>query len=402
MKRTMLLQNLRSAFVSLFEQRQRTMLSAVGVMVGALAIVLLMSIAKGVQADVTSQVKDIGVNVLIVIPGRIESGTFNPNLGGQSFLQPEDADRAETVPGVLRAVSWTFAGGGVRNGEKIANSILVATESGWFDMHKVTLQEGRVFRPEEDLADVAVIGSVAKEELFGDGPAVGKHVTINKRKYRVVGVTKDKRAEQSLFSMGSLQNLVYIPYQRLRQVERDVQTDRIMVQIAPDSEPRALIRNLDRVFEERLDRQQFQVLTQEDLLGLVYKLMGILTWLVTGLTSIALFVAGVGIMTVMVMSVNERAKEIGIRKTVGARRGDIFTQFLFESCLVGLVGGILGLGLSTVVSVALTQFTPIKPMITPSIVLVCFSVSVGVGAIFGLLPAMRAASKDPVASLRNE
>jgi putative ABC transport system permease protein len=400
MRRTLL--NLQSALASLREQWQRSVLSALGIMVGAVAIVLLVSIAKGVQADITDQVRDIGVNVLIVIPGRIDPNGLSPNLVGQSFLQERDATRLASVPGVVRVAPWTFVGGGIRNRGKTAAPVLVATTPTWFAMHTTHLQAGRVLQPEDDDAAVCVLGSIAKNQLFGKEPAVGKPVMINGHEYRVVGVTEDKKSEQSLFSLGSIQNLVYVPYHHVKKMEPTSQTDRIMVQVQPDVEPRKLIKSLEAVLGQSLDHQQYQVLTQEDLLGLVYKLMSILTWLLTGLTSIALFVGGVGIMTVMLMSVNERSKEIGIRKTVGARPSDIFVQFLAEAVAVALAGGLVGLVLSYFVCLALAAWTPIKPLITVSTVAMAFGVCLAVGGTFGLIPAMKAARKDPVAALRNE
>lgn len=369
-------------------------------MVGSVAVFLLVSIATGVQADVAKQVEDIGVNVLIVIPGRIESGTFNPNLGGASYLEESDATELAKVQGVVRTTPWTFVGGGIRRGNKVANSILAATTPAWFEMRPTALEEGRALEAKDEHADVCVIGSIAKRSLFGKETALGKPVTINGHRFGVIGVTKDRESEQSLFSMGSFQNLVYIPYHRQKEISKSTQTDRIMIQIRPDVEPRGLIKRLDKVLERHLDRQQFQVLTQEDLLGLVFKLMGILTWLLTGLTSIALFVGGVGIMAVMLMSVNERSYEIGIRKTVGALRRDVFQQFLFEAILLALIGSTAGLVVSGAAIWALAIWTPIKPILTPGIVLMGVGLCVGVGTVFGLIPALNAARKDPVSALR--
>jgi putative ABC transport system permease protein len=371
-----------------------------GIMVGASAILLLVSIATGVRADVTGHVEEIGVNILIVIPGRIDDGTFSPNMGGASYLKEEDAARLAQVQGVRQTAAWTFVGGGVRLDEKTAPSILVATTPSWFEMHPVTLAEGRLLGPADDEAAVCVIGSVAKESLFGAGPALGRTVSVNGHPYRIVGVTKDKKQSNSLFSMGSFQNLVYIPYRGLKQRIPETQTDRIMVQIDPAAEPKRLVATLESVLGQRLDRQQYQVLTQEDLLGLVFKLMGILTWLLTGLTSIALFVGGVGIMTVMLMSVNERSVEIGIRKTVGATRKDIFLQFLIEAVLLAIAGGFVGVLVSLAADYALYVFTPVKPMMTWGIVALGMSVCVLVGATFGVIPAISAARKHPVQCLR--
>ncbi len=399
---TRLLSNVRSGLASLKEHWQRVILTSVGIMVGATAIILLISIAKGVQADVAHQVEDIGVNVLIVIPGRIEDGTFNPNLGGGSFLKEEDAVRLRGVPGVTKAIPWTFVGGGVRTEKKTASSVLVATTEAWFQMRPTALDGGRVFTADDDVKDVCVLGSVARKSLFGTDAAVGKQVTINSRKYLVIGVTKDKSTEKSLFSMGGLENFVYIPFHGQKRHQPDMQTARIMVQVDPHFEPKKLIRQMDAVLGQRLDHQQYQVLTQEDLLGLVFKLTGILTWLLTGLTSIALFVGGIGIMTVMLMSVNERAKEIGVRKATGARNSDIFGQFITEAIAQAMLGGMVALALSYAVCVALYRFTPVKPMVTWETVVLAFGVSLGVGGVFGLIPAMKAARKDPVEALRME
>jgi len=396
------LDNLFAAINCLRSQWQRSVLSAIGIMVGAVAIVLLVSIAKGVKSDIKEQVEDIGVNILIVIPGRIDPNGFSPNLAGQSLLTERDANRLAAVPGVVRVAPWTFVGGGIQHGAKTASTFLVATTPSWFEMHPTHFESGRIFGPAEDRDAVCVLGSIAKKQLFGESHAVGQEVAINSHRYRVVGVTQDKNSEQSLFSMGSFQNLVYIPYHHLIDLEPKTQTQRIMIQTQPDAEPRALIKRLEAVLGERLDRQQFQVITQEDLLGLVFKLMNILTWLLTGLTSIALFVGGVGIMTVMLMSVNERSKEIGIRKTTGARPSDIFVQFLGEAIAVALAGGAAGLVLSYFACLGLTAWTPIKPLITLSTILLSAIVCVAVGGVFGIIPAMHAALKDPVAALANE
>lgn len=392
--------NVTMAFRSLREGWRRALLSALGILVGCTAIVLLVSIATGVEQDVRSQVEDLGVNVLVVVPGRIDDGSFNPNFGGASYLKEIDATNIARVPGVVRTAPFTFVGGGIRAGKKTAAPLLAATSAEWFRMRPLTMREGRTFTKEEEDEDVVVLGGIAKDALFGKGAvATGKTVTVNKREYRVVGVTEDKKQEQSLLSAGSLQNLVYLPYARLKAKEPDLQTDRVMIQAAPDSDPKALIKAVDTILGERLDRQQFQVLTQEDLLGLVFKLMGILKWLLTGLTSIALFVGGVGILTVMLMSVNERTAEIGIRKAVGARGRDIFSQFLTESVALAVLGAAGGLVLSAVVAQVLRVYTPVKPLITPAIVALAIGVCVGVGALFGLIPAVKAARRPPVEAL---
>lgn len=398
------LMNARIALRSVREQGARAVLSATGVFVAVVAIVLLVSIALGVRKDLTEQVEGLGVNVLVVLPARIQPGAmqFNPNLGGQSFLREAFAEDLRRVPGVRHVATLSFAGGGVRAGEREAYPILIATTSEWFRMHPLRLREGAPFTDPRSEEPVAVVGSVAARELFGDGPALDQPIQINGRPYRVVAVTEDREADQSLFAMGGFQNVIYIPFHEAKRHSPNQQIDRFMIQSAPDAEPKALVARLERVLGQRLDRQQYSVLTQEDILGLVYRVMSILTWLLTGLTSIALFVAGVGIMAVMLMAVGERTKEIGVRKTAGARRADVFQQFLIEAVLISLAGGAAGFALSAGVCWALAAYTDIKPLVTGGVVSMALGVSLGLGALFGLLPAMNAARKDPVDCLRRD
>lgn len=394
--------NLLAALLSLWEQRRRTSLSAVGVTVASIAIVLLVSIAKGVQADVGKQVEDLGVNLLVVLPGRFEDGSmFSPNLAGVSYLEDQDVTRVRSVQGVRQATAFMFVGGNLRAGEKSsASTFLLAAGPEWFSIRPTKFAEGGPFGSGAER--VCVIGSIAKANLFGEGSAIGRSVEVNGVQYRVVGVTEEKKAEDSLFAMGGFANVAYIPYETAREVVPNPQIHRIMIQTAPEQEPKALVAAVESALGERMGKDMYSVLTQGDLLKLVFKVMSILTYLLVGLTSIALFVGGVGIMTVMLMSVNERSKEIGVRKTVGAKTVDIFAQFFIEAVVVSGLGGLVGLGISTVVCVILSQTTVLKPLLTADVVALSLGVCLGVGMVFGIWPAIRAAKADPVSSLRME
>lgn len=395
--------NVTAAFQSLRESWQRGVLSSLGVAVASIAVLLLVSIGLGVEKDVRSQVDDLGVNVLVAVPGHVSMASgFNPNLGGQSWFTEDLVGQVRSVAGVERAGILTFAGGGVRYQGKDAYPLVIACTSDWFSIHRVELSEGATFtHPDEENA-LCVLGGAAKETLIGSGPAVGKSVEINGRPFKIVGVTKEKLAGQSMFAMQSFQNVAYIPFRALKKQSPNVQIDRIVMSSSPEAEPKALVKGVESVLARSLDPQQFSVLTQEDLLGLIYQVIGILGTLVVGLTSIGLFIGGVGIMTVMLMSVNERRKEIGVRMAVGARRSDVFWQFLVEAATIGLAGVLSGLAVSAVAVWALATFTNIKPLMTPGTVLTAFAMGLGLGCLFGILPAGRAAKQDPVVSLRNE
>ncbi len=396
--------NAASAVRSLREQRNRSVLSATGLFVASVAIVLLISIAKGVQKDLSSQIEDLGVNLLVVLPFKVsQDAMFMPNAAGMSYLKEADVARVRTVPGVRLATPLTFVGGGIEHkGKTSPQTFIIASGPEWFQIRPVTMAEGRTFEPQDTAKRVTVIGSIARNLLFGKQSALDQEIGINGVTYRVIGVTKEKTDKKSLFDMGGFENIAYIPFSALKLDVDPPQLHRIMIQTDPAVEPKNLIKAVDRALSQDLRPEMYSVQTQEDLQKLIFKVMGVLTWLLTGLTSIALFVGGVGIMTVMLMSVNERAKEIGVRKTVGARGADIFQQFLTEGIILSLLGGAAGLIFSWVACEVLRSFTPIKPLITWGTVALCFLFSGGVGTIFGLIPALNAARKDPVSSLRND
>lgn len=388
------------AFQNLIENWKRTLLTASGVMAATIAVVLLASIAIGVRKDFTEQVQDLGVNTLITIPGKLGDG-FNFNLGGASYLKQEDARRVETVAGVQRTACFTFVGGGATYQGKQAASFLVATTHEWFEMRPFKLREGRLLNRSDDLAPVCVIGSIAKDGLFPTGSALGKKLKINGKEYEIVGVTQDEKQEDSLMAVGSFQNLIYIPYELLHRQVPESQTDRILIQMDPKIEPLTLLKVLRAKFEERLDENEFDILTQEDLLKVVYKFTNILQWLLVGLTAIALFVGGIGIMNVMLLSVGERTTEIGIRKATGAPNTSIFRQFLIESIGIALFGSFIGLIFSWGVCALLNRFSPINPIITSLTVVGTIVASLVTGVLFGILPSMKAARKDPVRAIQN-
>jgi putative ABC transport system permease protein len=396
--------NVRTGMASLIEQRSRALLSSLGIAVGSLAILLLVSIAVGVRADVTREVDGIGVNLLIVIPGRIEEGSMFPSgMLGISQIKDEDVARVAQVPGVRRAVPITFVGTGINSKDaKSGLTLVVATEPGFFQARSSKFREGRPLASGDSRARVCVLGSVAADRLFPGRSALGESVRHGGVEYQVVGVTADPGTSGGMLSQGGFENMAMVPYELIRRAETASQIDRIFIQTEPNREPKSLVAQVDRALGQRLERDSYSVLTQQDLLQLVFKVMTILTTLLAGLTSIALLVGGVGILTVMLMSVQERTREIGIRKAFGARRSDIFFQFLSEAAVLSTLGGLAGLAISAATAWGLARFTAIKPILNLPIVGLAMGVCLAVGVVFGLLPALKASNRDPVQSLRLE
>jgi len=366
-------------------------------------MMLLVSIGLGVQQDVRGQVEELGANVLVVVPGRVNPmAGFNPNLVGQSAFRDSDQAALASVPGVRAVAKLSFVGGGIEAEGLSTYPLLVAASPDWFAMHRVVIEQGRPFGPEDEGKQSLILGSVAAEMLFHGKDAIGSSVTINGGKYTVTGIAAQTKAGGGIFASQSLQNVAYVPYSTFRKSNPNAQIDRFMIWSEPEADPKALVARLEGVLSRRLGAQQFSVLTQEDLLGLVFRVFAILSSLVVGLTSIAVFVGGLGILAIMSLAVNERKREIGIRKALGARSADLFAQFLVEAVLIGLAGVIAGVLLSLVVCVIISAGTAIKPLVTLGTVLGSLALGVGVGCVFGVLPALRAARLHPVVALRGE
>lgn len=389
------------AISNIRENWKRALLTSSGVLAATVATVLLASIAIGVRKDFTDQVEDLGVNTIIVIPAKISNGFPNMNLGGASYLKQVDAENLRKLPGVIKVACWTFVGGGANYKDKEATSFLVATTPEWFQVKKFNLSAGRLIQPTDAHKAVCVIGSIAKGNLFPKEDAIGKKLKINGQDYEVVGVTFDQAQESSLMSFGSFQNVIYIPYDRLHSQEPTSQTDRLFIQLDPTAEPEKMLENLRSTLGSRLDDDQFDLLTQKDLLKVVYRFTDILQWLLIGLTSISLFIGGIGIMNVMLLSVGERTSEIGIRKATGANRAAIFRLFMIESVLISLFGVASGLVFSTIVCKLIDRLSPIHPIITVLTVLGTIVSGLVTGVFFGILPASRASKLDPVLAIQN-
>lgn len=394
-----------TAWCSLRQHRLRSLLTILGVVVGVASVVLLIAIVQGVKTEVTRQIQQFGANLLFVIPGRVDMGQpFNPmSVLGLSTLNRQDVQVLIEVPGVQRAVPVMFIAGGARNeGLWTTSAIVIATESTWQQIHFVPVAEGRFFSAQEHNQRVCVLAHGAKHDLFRDAPALGKAVVINRVAFRVIGVLQP--AEQDgLFGNVGWNNLILLPLQAAQSAMKSEQIHRIVVQAVPGVEPESLINRVRQaVRQSHMGIEDFSVLTQRDLLKLIYNVLSLLQMALISIGSISLIVGGVGLMNIMLVSVTQRTREIGIRRAVGATRRDIFWQFLMEAVILSVTGGVLGVILAASSVEVIRSATTLSPLITLGSIALAFGVSVMVGVVFGIAPAIGAARKEPIEALRYE
>jgi putative ABC transport system permease protein len=398
--------NIRAALRALWQNRLRSSLTVLGVVIGVASAILLIAISEGAQREVRQQIESLGANLIFVAPGKLQGqALFNPMSSvGLSTLTERDLQAVAQAKGIRAVVPLTFISGGVRRGEKWAQlSFPMATTPDYQAVRHLPMLAGRFFTAAEADQPVCVLGSALKSDLFPKETAVGKTVAVNRNQYRVIGVAKTRALSTSIFGGGDLDLIVYLPLNAVSRLTGSREIHRIMANVDPRLPPQFLTVQIRAALKRSHGGvEDFTVLTPEEVLGMFYKIMNLLTSLLVGISAISLIVGGIGIMNIMLVSVTERTREIGIRKTVGARRTDIFLQFLTEAVTLSVVGGLMGLGLSAAASVAVSHYTPLRPLITPRAVTLAMSVCVGVGIIFGVAPAVKASRKDPIDAIRYE
>jgi len=387
----------RVAVDALRAARLRSGLTMFGVLVGVAAVVMLVAIGSGAKQQVESQVEGLGSNLLLVVPGKVQFGAA-PTL---SRLNLNDVDAIARISGGRDRVSATVTSGEtVRAGNRSRFTNVLGLLENTTKVFVRDLARGSYLtRSDVDTGRrVAVLGSTVSRALFGDRDPVGQQVTIAGVRFRVVGVFAP--LGQSLGV--DRDDEVHIPITAAHRLFDTSRVDGLAIK-APDS---ATLDTLaDHILAE-LDRRhpetEFSAVTQEQILGVLGDILGILTGVLAAIAGISLLVGGVGVSNIMLVSVRERTREIGLRKAVGARPRDIGVQFLVEAVLLTSIGGVAGMAIGIGGAQVVAALTPVPALITWWSVALAFGVSAGVGILFGVVPAQRAARLDPVVALRTE
>lgn len=395
-----LLETINSAQEALRINKLRSALTALGIIIGVAAVILLISIGSGLQNFISGQFEKLGTNTIFVLPGKIQIG---PQGGppqsvnkltfklAQTLEKEKGAYITEVSPFIEINVTATF-----KNKSKVTR--LVGTQHNYFETFGIKVEVGKVFSQTEDQSakKVAVVGQTLAEELFLNQNPVGKSLTISKKSFTVIGILEP----QGNVGGVDVDNQIIIPLSSARVLTGSDQVNSILVRTSSTQTIPQAKAQVEKTLLKTLSEDDFSILTQEQLLSSILQILSVLTLALGGIAAISLIVGGVGISNIMLVSVTERTREIGLRKAVGARSRDILSQFLAESIILSLSGGIIGILLGYLGSLALSRF--IQTSLPIWAIALGFGFSTIVGIIFGVAPAIRAAKLEPIVALRHE
>jgi len=388
---------LRVALGALRANRLRSALTMLGVVIGVAAVVILVAIGTGAKVKVEQQVQGLGSNLLLVVPGELTFGS----APSSSRLQLSDVEDVSQIVGDRERVAASLTSGEVlRAGTRDQfATVQGVTENTLTVFSRQVARGSYLSRSDVDTRRrVTVLGWSTASRLFGERDPVGRQVTIAGVRFRVIGVLSRQGS-----ALGVDQDLdAHIPITTAQRLLGTTRVDAIAIK-APDADRISELGDqIETYLERRYPDQEFSAVTQEQILGVLGDILGLLTLVLAAIAGISLLVGGVGVSNIMLVSVRERTKEIGLRKAVGARQRDIGVQFLLEAVLLTTIGGCAGIALGVATSLLLNEFSPLPSIITWWSAVLAFGVSVAVGMLFGVVPAYRAGRLDPVVALRTE
>jgi len=400
-----LIEAMRTAYMSLVANKSRSVLTMLGVIIGVSAVLVVVAIGQGLKTDVLARIRSMGTNLITIRPGG--GRRHGPGTGGTqpgklteedlAALQQHLTDVAAIAPTVQRGVTVKY-----RN--LTHTTQMVGTNSDWPTALAFEVAKGRFFTLSEQRsrARVVVVGQEVVDELFYGRPLVGEYIRINNIPFEVIGILEEKGS-----GWGNPDDQVVMPLSTAQQrLVGNVNFNAILVSAVSERAVPAVKENIERILfrTHRVTEatRDFDIRDQTEMLSMVSETTGQMTLFLGGIAAVSLIVGGVGIMNIMLVSVAERTREIGIRKAVGARGWDIMAQFLIESTLLSVIGGTIGIGIGFLGSRIVGGSLGWQTVVPLWAVLVSFLFSAAVGIFFGWYPARKAALLDPIQCLRYE
>jgi putative ABC transport system permease protein len=405
MKRSTLV---RIAVQSILKNKMRTLLTMLGIVIGVGAVIVMVAVGQGAQSRIQEQINNLGTNMIVVTPGTSQAGGVSQGAGTFNRLSVEDAEKLRREALQLSAVSPViFSRAQVIGGQGNWRTTINGVSMEYFAIRDWQAAEGSIFSDADvrGMRKVVLLGSTVASNLFPSGDAVGQQVQLRNVPFKVVGVLAAKGQTAS----GSDQDdVVLVPYTTARnrlsgwaRVQQILASTYSPADIpSAQDEMRAILRESHRLGVD--DDDDFTVRNQDELAEAASGTTKVMSWLLAAIASISLLVGGIGIMNIMLVSVTERTREIGIRMAVGARGSDVMTQFLVESVVISVLGGLIGLVVGFAGAAILGRITGWSTVTPPEAVLIAIGFSAAVGIFFGFYPARQAASLDPIQALRYE
>ncbi len=397
-------------YSALLVNKVRTGLTMLGIVIGIGSVIAMVSIGQGAQGSIESRIQSIGSNLILVTPGfqRGVGGGANAGRGAAITLTQADADAIVAQITSAKAVAPEIS----RRYQIVAkgqntNTQVTGTVALYPDVRNVQIDSGSFISTQnvQSLAKVAVLGPTTRDDLFGaDSDPIGQTIRVNKIEFKVIGVTKSKGGT----GFGNQDDVVFVP---LSTAQRFLAGDTYVTTISVQAQDANSMADLQQQITDLLLQRHnisdpsladFQVLNQSDIVATASSVTNTFTILLASIAGISLVVGGIGIMNMMLTTVTERTREIGLRKAIGAKGRDINLQFLSESVALTFSGGMFGIVLGWILSLLVSQFGGIATSISLSSILLSFGVSAAIGIIFGYYPARRAARLNPIEALRYE
>lgn len=384
-------QALKMAWLSVFSNKMRSFLTMLGIIIGVLAVTMLVSIGQGATAQITGQIQGLGSNML----------TAAVTGSKPVYISLSDVESLQDTGGLSVVAPLVSSKYTAKSGTRTISTTIEGTTPGYDSIRDLSIQSGR-FLTQTDVDNrsaVAVIGTDVADTLFGGRNVVGQTVQVAGRSFDIVGVLTHKGSS----AMGSNDNRIIIPVTTAQRMLHQTQIMQIFAASQNGDTVQQGIQTLETfLYHKTNDTSAYTIFSQSDLLSTLSTITGTLTAMLGALAGISLLVGGIGIMNIMLVSVTERTREIGIRKAIGAGRGSILIQFLIESMLISLTGGIIGLVLGGVGTVIVGRAMDVQMSVSPGVAGLALAFAVSVGVIFGLYPANKASKMRPIDALRYE
>jgi putative ABC transport system permease protein len=400
---------LEEIYLGVAANKVRSGLTMLGIVIGIASVIAMLSVGQGAKAQIQANIQSIGSNLLLVMPGaqRGVGVSVSSGRGSAQTLTRDDATALKTVPGVQAVAPEASRRYQVTASEKNTNTQIMGTTPDYLAVRNVTVASGAFFTESQlsSRAKVAILGPTTAEDLFGAGAMpIGQRIRLNGMDFSVIGVTVAKGGS----GFSNQDDMIFIPISTMATFLSGSETVSTIGVQAQDQNAMSQVQTsvtnalLERHHIASVDRADFSVLNQSDLVSAASSVTDTFTTLLASIASISLLVGGIGIMNMMLTTVTERTREIGLRQAIGAEKNEIVGQFLGEAVLLTVLGGLIGILLGYGVSKMLSSLMQTPTVVSLSSVLLAFGVSAGIGLVFGFYPAQRAARLNPIQALRYE